>query len=644
MLTQLYIQNIVLIEKSMLDFQRGFCVFTGETGAGKSILLDAILLISGKNADYGLVRTGQDRAVIIADFITKSPLVKQILEDAGIEYEVENDSAYSSADSVKFAKGSDYATKDVKSIKSGGHKSQESGSGYIKLSLKRVLNKTSLKTKAFINDIPVSTTLLKQVSFHLIEIIGQFASKSLLEKQYHINFLDNIAIIEAQKKQLRQYFNNWQSLKSELASVFAKIQAEKKEEEFLTHSLKELKKLCFEQGEEEKLLLLRKKFMKKEKLLESCYAAIENICGISYVNSFNAVNNYKGNKNNRQEPAMKILLQAEKELLKIFTIEEFKDQSNLALKCLEKANIELENATEQINNIICSYDEEEEQSGYSNIDDIESRLFRIREVARKHNIAPSEIPKFLQEVESRLNNLKIGEENLENLQNQVKKSKEDYYDYAVSLGKKRRQTALEIERLIKAEFEFLHMPSAEFKVQIKQKQQENWNESGIDDVVFLARTNFGFDFNEIYKSASGGELSRILLALKVIFRPEDEKVMIFDEIDTGISGKISQAVGNRLKMLANLEGGKNIINESNDNSAKISKVRGQVFAITHQPQVAAKSDSHFYISKKQNDEGKIVTSVKLLSAEEKMQEVARLFSGKDITPEAIETAKKLILD
>lgn len=548
MLTSLYISNVVLIEKLNLQFGDGLNIMTGETGAGKSILLDALSLALGGRSDTGLIRNGTDMATIIATFDSVNDSVKQILDENGIEYEDE-------------------------------------------LILRRTLSKDG-KSKAWINDMPVSVKTLKQIGDEVIEIHGQFENHSLLDASTHLTSLDEYATLNNKDfsetlKQTRNAYEDLHKSEKQLKQLQETLEKSESERDFLEHNVSELRKLNPQPGEEEELANQRAKMMDAEKnagILSDAISVLKN----------------NGNSLDEQICSVAHILERIKT--------EPNPYSEIIDKLYDAASLVAESG-EQI---------QPEAIDVADIDSIEERLFAIRAAVRKYRVSADELPNKLAEMESQLNAIDNSDIELKKCRADVEKYSKIFTEYANKLNDLRKKSADDLRKQILTELPDLKLGSADFLVDITNTEPTI---NGTDDVVFMIKTNPGTPFAPLHKIASGGELSRLMLALRVVLNnPDNHKTLIFDELDTGISGATASAVGERLNKLAHNE---------------------QLLVITHSAQVAGFADKHFKISK-QSDENITTTSVVEITGNDRINEIARIISGATITEESIATAKTLI--
>lgn len=563
MLTNLVIKNFILIENLELSFGHKLTVLTGETGAGKSILLDAVSFALGSRSDTSMIKNGCDTMSVIASFDVpkKHPSVKLLIE---------NDIILASEVGEHF-----------------------------EIILRRTLNKDG-KNKAFINDIPVSLSTLKLVGDTLIEIHGQFDNQSLLNPATYINILDNFAHDDELKEECEIAYCNWQKKKKELKEIEENFAKAKEDEDYLKHNLSELEALNPQKGEEEELNNKRHILMNSEKIITSIKDAFE------YLSKYG------------DEPE-KFISNANYALERI--PDDAKNENiNTIISELENAVSNLSDAYERLNQILSEND-----GDTSTLESTEERLFTIRELARKHKVSPDELPEFMVNLKRTVENINNSDEVLNEKRKEAEQAKEKYLDVANKLSDVRVEYGRMLSARVMTELPPLKLEKATFEVVVKKETDENkFSMHGIDNVCFMGSTNFGTTKNYIHKIASGGELARFTLAIKVVI--SDASIissMIFDEVDTGISGATAAAVGERL--------------------ARLSKSI-QIMVITHSPQVASFGNHHFKVSKYFDAEkNATITSVEQLSEPQRINEIARIISGDKITQEAVNAAEKLFI-
>ena len=548
MLIGLNISHIVLIEKLNLQFGTGLNIMTGETGAGKSILLDALSLALGARSDTGLIRSGCDMASVSAEFDFVNDNLKEILTENGIDYD----------------------------------------DGLI---LRRTLSIDG-KSRAWVNDIPVSVKTLKQIGDELVEIHGQFESHSLLDASTHLTSLDEYAALNDSEfmNVLRDTKNAYadfyaaQKRFKELTEILEKSESER---EFLEHNVNELRKLNPQIGEEEELANARAKMMDAEKNAGILTDAISVL---------------KNNGNSLDEQICSVA----------HILKRIKTEPNPYAEHIDKlydAAAVVAEVSEQIH---------PENTDVDDIDSIEERLFALRAIARKHRCSANELPEKLSQMETELDTIDNSDIELKRCRADVDKFAKVFNEHATRLNNLRKNAADNLRKQILIELPDLKLGSADFMVDIQNAEP---TQSGTDTVVFMIKTNPGTPFAPLNKIASGGELSRFMLALRVALNnPNNKKTIVFDELDTGISGATASAVGERLNKLAKNE---------------------QLLVITHSAQVAGFADKHFKISK-HSENDKTTTTVDEIIGDERINEIARIISGAKITAESIATAKTLM--
>jgi DNA repair protein RecN (Recombination protein N) len=551
MLSRLSIRNIVLIEALDLDFARGLGVLTGETGAGKSILLDALGLVLGNRADSGLVRAGEARAGVTAsfDFAALPPQVLAVIEDAGLEL--------------------------------------EPGEPLI---LKRQL-KADGGSKAFLNDQPVGVALLREIAPALVEIHGQHDDRGLVNARGHRALLDRFAGGEVSG--VEAAWKAWRTAQDALDGARDQIARAAEDQDLLLAHLAELTLLAPEPGEEGELAAARAQMQKGEKLADDL-AALQHL----WVGSDSALARLRG---------------ASRRLDHIAGEHELLAQAAAALdRCVIEAS-ECEDALDKAADAL-AFDPAE-------LDRIETRLFELRAAARKQSCQVDDLPAKMAEMRAALDAIEGGNEHIAALEQAAQKAALAYRDKAGKLHDLRRAAAKRLDVAVAAELAPLKLDAARFQTSVVRQNEERWGAHGMDAVEFLISTNPGADFAPLAKIASGGELSRFILALKVALAEEGgAATVIFDEIDRGVGGAVADAIGERLARLAS---------------------NGQLLAVTHSPQVAARGDRHYMIAK--SSQGTVTrTSVTPLSAAERKEEIARMLSGAEVTDEARAQADRLL--
>lgn len=548
MLTGLSIRDVVLIEALDLEFAGGLGVLTGETGAGKSILLDALGLALGARADSGLVRGGADKAQVTASFDAPANVVALLAE---------NDIGMDAGEPLIIRR----------SVKADGG------------------------SKAFINDQPCSAALLRDVGACLVEIHGQHDDRGLLNPRGHRALLDTFGRCDTAT--VAANFTAWQEAKARLDIARESIENAARDREWLEHAVAELLAFKPVEGEEEQLAGERSDMQKGERIAEDLKGVLDSFdgpkSGIALIRS-------AARKLDRLADAHPMLADA--------------------LTSLDRAVIEASEAEDKLNAAARAIEFEP-----ARLDEIEVRLFELRALARKHNVAPDAILSLQENLTARLESIQAGGEGLAKLEAEVAAKFAAYRDRATALSDTRKAAAAKLDVAVKAELAPLKLDAAQFQTAVEQLTEDRWSASGMDRVEFLISTNPGAPFAPLTKIASGGELSRFILALKVALAEEGgAATIIFDEIDRGVGGAVAAAIGERLSRLAQ---------------------RTQLLAVTHSPQVAAKGQAHYFIAK--SSQGTVTrTGVILLDAEARRQEIARMLSGAEVTDEARAQAERLL--
>ena len=545
MLRGLFITNMLLIERLELNFQPGLNVLTGETGAGKSILLDSLGFVLGWRGRASLVRDGADSGEVIAYFDIKNySSVRKILLSAGIPDTEE-------------------------------------------LILRRTVNLDGRKT-AYVNDKRCSGEILKQLSDVLVELHGQHDDRGLLNPRSHINLLDNFGDINISK--LRSLWKSYKQTEIKLHNAKLAFSKSEQDNEYINHSINEIQELAPEQNEDELLDIKRRSMQTSQKIRGDIEKASELL----------SLNGAEGSLTDA-----------------IRWIEEISEHAD---GYLDNVAFNLSSAISKLSIAQQDIDKYLSSTNFNplELEKIEERLFAIRALARKHSVLPNELNAILKELIRNQENLKLNKEEITYLEKKLSQEKGDYDKYAHYLSKMRKQAAKELEFAMGNEMTPLKLQHSKFIVNINLR---NANEDGVDEVAFIVSTNPGAPAGPINKIASGGELARFLLALKVCLAKSNQNLtMIFDEIDRGVGGATANAVGQRLSEIAK---------------------SSQVLVVTHSPQVAAKGDHHWQVLKTVID-NVTVSNVIELNPNARINEIARMLSGDKITPEAKAAAKALL--
>lgn len=546
MLRQLSIRNVVLIESLDVEFEKGFSVLTGETGAGKSILLDALGLVLGERSDVKLIRQGAEQATVLVEF----------------EYAKNFDDLYLE-NSIPI---------------------QDS------LILKRVLHANG-RSKAYINDEPVSVNLLKTFGERLIEIHGQHDHLFKVSAQRFL--IDQLLPVEL-KNELAAKYVIFKKAQEALVNFEEELNKNLHQQAFLKMQKEDFAKLKPKENELTVLLTRREQISGFAKIANSIS---ESLQGMTYPRDLaQEISQYQQNL----QRANHINLEPLQEIIKSLGI----------------AYIEINESQNALRNLL-----DHHQDNAHELEVIDSRLSELRAIAKKYGIDPDKLFDVEMEFLEKIQHLSDPEFNRRELEEKLKESKAGYELVAQEVSKKRMEVAKKIEEMIQKELTDLFLPNAKFKIEVTRLPDNKWGAHGFDSVVFEVAMNPGQPFSPLHKSASGGEMARLMLALKVAFVNDlSIGTIIFDEIDQGVSGAVALAIGKRLSKLGKM---------------------GQTLAITHSPQVAAKADYHYVVEKK-HESNLSKTSVELLSSEERLNELGRMLSGDVITEAAKNAALSLM--
>jgi DNA repair protein RecN (Recombination protein N) len=557
MLARLSIRDIVLIERLDIEFSRGLAVLTGETGAGKSILLDAFALALGGRGDAGLVRHGAEQGQVTAVFdVPKGHPAARILSDNGLDDAGSEDSSEMILRRVQLADG---------------------------------------RTRAFINDQSISVQTLKAVGSALVEIHGQHDERALVDAATHRRLLDAFAGLEKDVAALEQLWDERRAANTVLDKHRAEMERAAREADYLRHAADELKKLAPKEGEEAALAERRTTMMQGEKISADLREAQEAVGGNhSPVAALSAavrrLERRAGSSPALVEPAVKAI--------------------DAAINALEEADQHLNAAL-----IAADFDPAE-------LERIEERLFALRAASRKYTTPVDGLAALAARYAADIALIDAGADQLKKLEAAASEADARYGAAATKLSLARTKTADKLNKAVNAELAPLKLDRAKFMTQV-ESDPNSPGPQGFDRVEFWVQTNPGTKAGPLMKVASGGELSRFLLALKVVLSDRGSApTLVFDEIDTGVGGAVADAIGARLARLA---------------------CQVQVMAVTHAPQVAARADLHLLISKDALDRGKrVATRVNALVADHRREEIARMLAGAEITAEARAAADRLL--
>jgi DNA repair protein RecN (Recombination protein N) len=550
MLIGLTIRDVVLIDRLELTPLAGLGVLTGETGAGKSILLDALGLALGARADAALVRPGADQATVAAAF---APPPRHsawaILDEQGIAREET-------------------------------------------VMLRRVLGADG-RSRAFVNDQPVGIGLLKQLGDTLVEVQGQFEQRGLLDVATHRTLLDAFGGHGAELDAVGAAWRRWRGAATARETAETALAGARAEEDWLRHTVAELDALQPREGEESALAEQRALLAGREKLVEAASAAESEIA-----------------------TAERALASAARTLERV----EARTPGLLgkALAAAERALVEAREAAAQLESATRSVDMDPRA-----LEKVEERLYALRGLARKHNVAVDGLAEVARALAERLAALDSGDAAAARLRDEETAARQAYLEAAEALSARRRAAATALDAAVARELPPLKLEKARFRTALAPAGAEDWGEAGCERVRFEVATNPGAVPGPLHKIASGGELARFLLALKVVLaKDQGLPTLVFDEVDSGIGGAVAAAVGDRLQRLA-------------------KKV--QVLVVTHSPQVAAKAAWHWRVTKASRG-GATLTRVEALDAKSRQEEIARMLAGTKVTAEARAAAASLMAD
>lgn len=553
MLRALSVSNIVLIDRLELDFEPGLSVLTGETGAGKSILLDALALVAGRRADASLLRAGADKGVVAAEFsVSEGHPVLDLLVEQGLDLDG-----------------------DV-------------------ILVRRTLGDDG-RSRAFLNDQPVSAALLREVGEMLIEIHGQHGQQGLLNPSSHRALLDAFSGLEADAADVASAHRLQAEKKVALDEAVASFEQAQSDRDYLEHVVEELRALDPGEGEEAALADRRALMMNAEKIAAELAEADADLSRDGGVDSVVRVVLRRIERVNAEAGGILDPL----------------------LDALERAVDNLTEVNQHLSASVAALDFDQQA-----LEQVEERLFALRAAARKHHSGVDDLPRVRAELETQLEAIESGAATIEALKSDFDAAESAFSKGAEALSVARGSMAARLDRAVGKELAPLKMEKATFRTLVDRLPRERWSSAGCDQVAFEVATNPGAPFGALSKIASGGELSRFALALKVVLAADGPtKTLIFDEVDQGVGGAVAAAVGDRLLRLG--EG-------------------AQVMVVTHAPQVAARGSQHILIDKA-TKAGVTVTQARTLADSERREEIARMLAGAQITDEARAAADRLMV-
>ena len=559
MLTALSIRDVVLIERLDLGFSPGLTVLTGETGAGKSILLDSLGLALGVRADSGLVRAGADQASVTASFSPPSGHpVAALLAEQGLAAEDE-------------------------------------------VVLRRVIGRDG-RSRGFINDQPVGVALLRRAGSLLVEVQGQHEQMGLADPATHGTLLDAFGVASGLRQAVALAWREWRGALAALEAAREAIAAAERDEEWLRFAVDELAKLAPLPDEEVQLAAERQRLQQGERRAEAIAAAMAELT-----------------PRDRRSPGPAAALRAAGRALQRLIAPGQSDAANSAgpaMAALERAEEALAEAETLLTRLAA-----EAEADPRLLEQAEERLFALRAAARKHAVTVTDLPGLLDTLASRLAALETGAAEVAALEQAAGATRSVYVEAATALRQARHAAALRLERAVAKELPPLRLDKARFRAEVTDLAEADWGERGADQVRFLIATNPGQELGPLARIASGGELSRLMLALKVVLHSGSSvPTLVFDEVDSGIGGATAAAVGERLARVAG---------------------QVQVLVVTHSPQVAARGLAHLRVAKA-TGRGRATTLVDPLDGAARREEIARMLAGETITPAARAAADELL--
>lgn len=550
MLSNLYIENIAVIEKTSIDFKKGLNVMTGETGAGKSIVIDSINAVLGNRTSKELIRTGASSAFVSAEFTNLSEKAIEVIYEAGFEL--------------------------------------EDG----ELLIQREISTTG-KNKCRINGRPATVSTLKEIGVQLINIHGQHESYELMSPELHISYIDKLAGLESEIEAYQEVYKKYKKLSAELKKATVDESERERKIDLLKYQIDELEDADLRDGEYEELNEQKAVLQNSEKIIEAIMSSRALMNG--------------------DEESSGVLENLQEINSQLSDISEYMSEVEPINSRIESAIYELEDCLSELTGLTDLVD-----TDGGSLDSIEERLDLIYTLGKKYGSTIKEMLDFLDNAKKELNALVMYDENREALIKECDKAYKEAEKLAKALSEKRKATSSEFADKVCEEMAFLDMPNV--KLVVVQEKCE-LNSLGCDNIEFLISTNPGEPPKPISKIASGGELSRMMLAIKNVLSDKDDiDTLIFDEVDTGISGSAAQKVGLKLR--------------------EVSKSR-QVLCVTHLAQIAAMGNSHFKISKSVRDE-KTFTKVEELDHEGRKQELARIIGGTEMTKASLDYAEEML--
>lgn len=551
MLTSLSIRDIVLIDHLDLELEGGLCVLTGETGAGKSILLDSLGLALGGRADRGLVRDGAKQGSVSAAFqLSGAEGVQALLDEHGIE-----------ADDL--------------------------------LLLRRTLSQDG-RSRAFINDQPVGNALLKRLGAMLVEVHGQHDQQGLLDPSTQRGLVDAYGKLGPLLGEVKQAFADWREAEQALQAIEEEVARAATDVDYWRHILGELDELSPEIGEEDRLAEARARLMNREKLIAAVEDALSALSGDGALEG----------RLSKAQRGIERVIEAAGEILEpaATALDRLRVEMDEAVSALEQAGQDL-------------------SAGDDNLETIEERLFALRAAARKHKLQVDDLPAFREQTATKLARIDAGDQHVEAAKAAASEARDRFLKLAAKLTAGRTKAADALAKAVMKELPPLKLDKARFVIRLIERDEADFSENGAERIVFEVATNPGQKPGPLAKIASGGELARLMLALKVaLAMTEALPSLIFDEVDSGVGGATADAIGDRLQRLGDC---------------------AQVLVVTHAPQVAARAGQHLRVAKGAT-RASVNVAVTVLTQSERREEIARMLAGAEITDAARSAADSLL--
>ena len=552
MLTHLLIKNFALVDQLELELKDGMTVISGETGAGKSIMLDALGLTLGDRADSDTVRDGEERAEITATFDLQAiPEAQEWLRQHDLEQE---------------------------------HECQ----------IRRIITREG-RSRSYINGQPAPLNQLKELGQMLVDIHGQHEHQRLLHREYHRVLLDNFAGQASTAEAVRQHYQRWQKLDLTLRQLTEESAEKTARTQLLSYQLEELSQLALQPDELEQLEQEQKLLENAGQLLQSGHQVIEIIAEHDEQNCISLLNQ-----------SQQLLLQLSRHAPALLQVSEM----------LNNAQILVDEASHELRHYLDAIEISPER-----LHTVEERLSSIYDVARKHRVQPDQLLALQQTLQDEMDSLHQSDEALEQLHTEALAARQHYLTLAEQLSHARQKHATKLEKAVDAQLQSLGMLDARFTVQLSRQPEARWNAQGLEEVEFLIAANRGQAARPLAKVASGGELSRISLAIQVITaQTSSTPTLVFDEVDVGIGGAIAEVVGRLLRELGE---------------------RTQILCVTHQPQVASQGHQHLFVSKR-NQGQQTHTQIHHLDDGARLQEVSLMLGGIQVTDATLTHAKEML--